>query len=262
MSQTKPHDPERLTRFAFGDLAPGERTELERHLETCTPCQEFVSFVREFNAGLRDAKPTSPYADEPCPDASLIVALGEESLDEMTAQHVRAHMIFCESCREAYYALRHLDQMSWWQKLADQVRDRVIDLTQRYDPGVLMGPIRIVAEGPALPTRGERTTETRSIVLELSVDPNTYSIELGYTPESSVSCDIAGLKTPRKIPLEVSVRSEEGEEVLATKTDEQGNLRFLLKRDDVPSGICILACTLEGSVQHLPFLVREKPGAS
>lgn len=102
MPHPAPHDTEHLTRYAFGDLVGGERTALERHFEGCAPCRDFVSFVREFNTGLREAGPPSEEVDEPCPDSPILIALEAEELDEVTAQHVRAHMVFCELCQEEF----------------------------------------------------------------------------------------------------------------------------------------------------------------
>lgn len=108
MGQQRAHEPEKLTRYAFGDLSEKEREKLERHLRTCGPCQEFVSFVRDFNAGLHEARPKEPLPGEPCPDRSLLIDLEEGELDDKTAEHVRAHMLFCRDCRGEFEALARL----------------------------------------------------------------------------------------------------------------------------------------------------------
>ncbi len=99
------HDPEMLTRYAFGDLSGEERAVFEQHLRSCPQCQEFLSFIQDFNSGLREAKPREPLPGEPCPDPALLDALLEDDLDDETAQHVRVHMLFCKACAKDYQAL-------------------------------------------------------------------------------------------------------------------------------------------------------------
>jgi len=108
MPDSKPHDPRQLTQYAFGYLSAKEQTQLTEHLRTCAPCREYVSFLRAFKAALREAKPSGDRLDEPCPDSRLIVALEAGDIDERTAEHVRAHLIFCSHCRKEYYALQQL----------------------------------------------------------------------------------------------------------------------------------------------------------
>lgn len=110
MARSEPHEPEKLTRYALGDLQGKERTDVDRHLRTCVPCREFLSFVQDFNAGLKKAQPQTPLPGEPCPDSVLLVGLAGGHLDEVTTQHVRAHILFCERCSEEYEALKQMQQ--------------------------------------------------------------------------------------------------------------------------------------------------------
>lgn len=109
--ERKGHDLVEATKYALGDLDENEKLALEKHLATCKDCTGHVSFVNEFNQGLKEAKPDLRAPGEPHPDASLVVALEEGELDQRnkkTAEHVRAHMIFCRACQEAYQALKQM----------------------------------------------------------------------------------------------------------------------------------------------------------
>lgn len=111
-SRTERHDAEMLTRYAFADLDEDEKSAVERHVQTCVQCRDFLSFIQGFNAGLRQAKPREPLPGEPCPDPALLADLQEGNLDDETAQHVRVHMLFCNACTKDYEALRKSEPKS------------------------------------------------------------------------------------------------------------------------------------------------------
>lgn len=257
MGQSELHEPDKLIRYAFGDLPEKEQNTVDQHLRSCTSCQEFVSFVREFNSNLREARPLSRIAEETCPDPSLVVALEANELDKQAAQHVRAHMLFCRDCLEEYFALRRLSR-TFWQEVVEKLKGLVIDLGRTYAPGTLIGSIRIVAEQPALGVRGDKTEKAPSKVLEVSVGENTYSIELAVTEQSSVSFDIAGFRTPVKGPLGISLRSETGGNFFSTQSDEFGNTHFVVPGASLPDDILLLTLNLKGSEQQLLLRIPEK----
>lgn len=152
-------------------------------------------------------------------------------------------------------------QLRWkevWARLIEKLREFIIDLDKTYGPSALVGTIRIAAEGPAFAERAAEGKETISKVLEISVGENAYSIEVGVTPEGSLSCDITGRKITREVRLDISVRSETGEEIFSTQTDTHGNSHFLLGHDQVPRDMCVLTFTLDGDESHLPLRVPER----
>ena len=122
MANVRLHEPEKLTRYAFGELVGTERQAVEVHLGSCTPCREFLAFARGFNAALQEGKPESSDPGEPCPDASVIVDLEAGELDSETARHVHAHILFCANCKQEFYALRGLRSPSWTKLVIDAVR--------------------------------------------------------------------------------------------------------------------------------------------
>lgn len=97
-----------VSRYLWGALPEERRAAVEAHLRECAPCRELATFTKDLIAVVReDSSRVLPIA-EPCPDASLIVGLEAEELDEITARHVTAHLLHCKKCRDAYLLLRTL----------------------------------------------------------------------------------------------------------------------------------------------------------
>lgn len=147
MERSKAHEPEKLTRYAFGDLKGKEKESLERHLQSCLGCREYLSFIQDFNEGLREAKPQEPLPGEPCPDPALLAALQEGDLDKETAEHLRVHMLYCENCREDYQILERLQPKA--MEVVLRLAGSVIE--------VLRPPDTLTWESPLVtaPVRGE-----------------------------------------------------------------------------------------------------------
>src|SRR5712692_9279347 len=97
-----------VTRYMFGELPEENKSFIETHLADCPPCSKRVVFARKFTALAKEQFTRADMPDEPCPDTSDIVALEADKLDEETARHVRAHLLFCKLCREEYLLLRRL----------------------------------------------------------------------------------------------------------------------------------------------------------
>jgi hypothetical protein len=194
---------------------------------------------------------------EPCPDSWTLVAYEAGKVDEETARHLRAHLLFCDACAKEFYALRRSSREESWQQLIEQLNEFLIDLGKTYGVGTLVGPVRIVAEQPVL-ARGGKLPESTLKVLEVLVGENTYSIEMAVTEEGSVSCDIAGMRTPSKTPLSITARSGIGEELKSTQTDEFGNARLQLLATSLPDDLIVFTFDLEGSEQQLLLRVPQR----
>ena len=251
------HPRAELLRYLDGAVTADERRTLEAHLESCKQCRDYIARVKNFNEGLAGLTEEEFTSREPCPDSWTYASYDAGEVDEETARHLRAHLLYCDECAEEFDALRRLTRGASWAELWEKLKVTVIDLARTYGPGALVGQIRIVAEQPVL-ARRKGATETVSKVLEVSLGENAYSIELGITPEGSLMCDIAGYETPREVPVHVSLRSEAGEELFSTKTDVHGNSHFVLPGDQVGGGVCILTLADEDNETHLPFRVPER----
>jgi len=222
--------------------------------------------MQKFNALAKEGLTNVDSPGEPHPSASLIVELEADELEEKTAQNIRAHLLYCKTCREKYLLLRKLSQEQFeehllatdgpsWLRMLVKALEFVIDLGKTYGPGSLIGSIRVLAEQPAVAVRGGGTSTSTSKVLEVSVGENTYSIQVGATENDALSCDVAGVHTPVKTPLGVSVFSESGGELVSTKTDEFGNVHFVLP--SVHDDLLLLVLNLKGEKQEVLLRIPE-----
>src|SRR6266568_353287 len=181
------HPKAELLRYLAGVMEGEEKRALEAHLAGCAECREYVSFVKGFNENLAGLTGEEFTSDEPCPDSWTLVSYEAGKVDEDAARHLRVHLLFCDQCAKEFYALRRVSQEESWRALVERLKASVIDLAKSYGPGSLIGPIRIVAEQPALAGRGgDKPPQAVSKVLEIRTGENTYSIELGTTPEGSL----------------------------------------------------------------------------
>lgn len=251
MALSEIHPRSDLLRYLDGEIAADEKSALEEHLASCESCRNYLANVRDFNKGLGELTEEEFTSTEPHPDSWTLVAYEAAQVDDETARHVRAHLLFCDSCQEEFLALRRVSKQDSWRELIEQLKDFVIDLWDTYGQGILIGPVRIASEHPALAARGDRTLTSK--VLEVPVGDNRYSIELTFTEASLLSCDIAPFRRSVRTPLHVSLRSESGEEVTSTDSDDDGKCHF-----DTPSplqsgALYVLSLNLEDIEQHIAF---------
>lgn len=258
MTRRLAHSRSDLLRYIDGEVDDGERQVIDAHLKSCNSCREYVSFVRGLTQDLSDLREEEFTTDEPHVDSWTLVSHEEGKLDEETARHVRGHLLYCDTCQEDFLALRQARRAASWAERLSKLGEAVVDLGKRYGIGTLLGSAKIVGEQLALATRGEGRPEAVSKVFEIAVGENNYSIEISVAPNRSVSCNVAGFKTPQWTSLRVAVCSETGEEFFATETDERGNTQFTLTREEVPRDICVLVFALGNTESYVPFRVPEE----
>lgn len=136
-----------LTRYAWGELHGKPKGQIEAHLSHCPGCSETALFVKKLRALSGKRAENLEPCGEPCPDSALLVDLESDELDEVTAQHVRAHLISCRTCREEYLILRRLSISNVeplpptgrpnWDELQKKLADKEAELT-RLEQGVQM----------------------------------------------------------------------------------------------------------------------------
>lgn len=97
-----------LLRYLTGEVEGDEKLVLEAHLTSCEDCRNFLSFVRDFRAGLSELTGEEFTTREPCPDAWTIVTYERGEADEETARRLRVHLLLCDACAEEHYALQRL----------------------------------------------------------------------------------------------------------------------------------------------------------
>jgi hypothetical protein len=252
------HPKDDLLRYLDGAMEGEEKRALEEHLTGCAECREYISFVKGFNQDLAGLSKEEFTSHEPCPDSWTLVAYEAGKVDEETARHLRAHLLFCDECAKEFYALRRVSQEESWRMLIERLKQFVIDLARSYGPGAMVGPVRIVAEQPAFALRAAKDQQACSKVLEVSLGDNAYSIELTLSGAGSLSCDIAAFRSPVRAPLDVSVRRESGEEIMSTRSDDSGKCHFTVEASLRPGNLCILTLSLESIEQHLILQIPER----
>lgn len=257
MALWKTHPREDLLRYLDGDVGEGEKRTLENHLATCEDCRRYLARVKDFNKGLDDLAVEEFTSDEPHPDTWTLVAHEAGKLDGETARNIRAHLLFCDECQEEFLALRGASQEEAWRELFERIQEFVIDLGKTYGPGALIGAIRIAAEQPAFASRGDQVLSSK--VLEVPVGSNGYSIELTLTEAGFLSCDIATFRGSVQAPLQVSLRSETGEEIVSTDSGDLGKCNFVTLSPLRSGELYVLSLNLKGDEEHIPFRTTPQP---
>jgi hypothetical protein len=91
--------------------------------------------------GIEEAHPSSP----------TIVAYEEGTLDPKSALHLRAHMLFCDTCAESYYLLKRMRAPSWMEVAIGMVQSAKDFLLEPLE----LGGMGEFLPAPAAVARGE-----------------------------------------------------------------------------------------------------------
>lgn len=146
-----------LIRYLDGDLVNEDRRKIEAHLASCAECREQLAFTRDFNQSLAQLTAEELSPREPCPRAEMLVRYEGGKVDKETAEHLRAHMLFCNACRDGYYALRRLRGPSW-TRVAISKAEKLVALLSLSGSGSALSP----AYGRA-PTRSMATASANQV---------------------------------------------------------------------------------------------------
>jgi hypothetical protein len=183
MAILKTHPREELIRFLGGELAGADKLRVEEHLQTCGDCHEFLSFAKDFNEGLSELGREEFVSKERCPESWTLACLEEGQLDDETARHVRAHLLFCDECAEMYYALRRT-RGPGWARIILRAIGGILQCVSITGSGELLQPVPVTARlsrEPAAPAgnvcigaaaRDPETGTTTTIRLRVEANPN------------------------------------------------------------------------------------------
>lgn len=254
MTLSKIHPQSDLLRYLDGGLTADEKSAIEKHLASCESCRNYLADVRNFSQNLANLTNEEFTSEEPHPDSWTLVAYEAGQVDEDTARHLRAHLLFCDSCQEEFYALRHMSEQESWREVIEHLKESVIDLAKSLGPNTLVGSVRIVAEQPAIAWRGGGFPKVLSKVLEVPVGENSYSLQVTAPRDGSIVCDIAGVRTPAREPLIASVLSGSKTELLSAQTDNFGNVHFAIPASEVPEDLLLFKFALRDHLKE--FLIR------
>jgi hypothetical protein len=251
---------EDIHRYVLGELTGSQAVAVEEHLAQCENCRDTVSFMREFGRELRGQIFDSDENKEPCPPTELLANVESDLADEQEAQHVRAHTVHCRDCSKKFLILRGLrnkeqsvsdteesmeagDQRSWWTQCYEKALGVLIDIGKQFDPGSLIGTIRVTGPIPALALRGESLQKRTGIMFEVPVGNNVYGFDLTLR-KGQLVFDIAGYKWADKLPATVTVYRDTGAVLGSVQTDVYGNARLSLQYEWYPGERIVLAVVL------------------
>jgi hypothetical protein len=253
---------EDLVGYMDGTLEEPERTAVERHLEGCQACREQLSFIKDFKEGLAELSEEELTTQEPCLDSWTLASYEAGEVKEETAKGLRVHLLLCDECADEFYALRRLRaaeeaESQPWPALLERLKAYVLDFGKTYGRGALLGPARIIEERRAFGVRGGAGAREISKILEVSLGGNIYSIEMSLGQSGDLLIDIAEYETPRAAPLELVVRSQTGEQILAATTDEYGSGRLVGSPTQFPPDRYLLTLRLGDAEEHILFHVPD-----
>ncbi len=188
------HPREDLLRFVDGDLGEDEKRNLEKHLASCSECRTYLSSVKTFNEGLGELTEEEFTSEEPCPDSWTLVSYEAGKVDEETARHLRAHLLFCNDCGEEFNALRRLRAPSWTKLVLNLVRGAVevvsISGSGVFEQAYAAAELRAEVAPPSGPLGVEdavvdpetKSTSTVRVKIETGPTPSTASMLIEVEP--------------------------------------------------------------------------------
>jgi hypothetical protein len=268
---------EDIHRYVWNELPPSQVAIVERHLAECKSCMDMVKFMQEFGRNLSGNIFDPEEPKEPCPPTDLLANVEAELADENEARHVRAHVVHCRECSKKFLMLRGLrnreqaisdavdqpetaPQPSWWAQCYERSRQVLIDIGRQFDPGTLIGAIRVTGPIPALALRGESSQDRTSIMFEVPVGNNIYGFDLRLH-EDQLTFDVAGYKWTDKAPARITVYRESGAVLGSVKTDVYGNAQLSLQYNWPSEEKIVLAIALSDDVwESLSLVLGDRGG--
>ncbi|HUN84798.1 MAG TPA: hypothetical protein VMU48_10485 [Terracidiphilus sp.] len=233
--------------------------------------------MREFGRNLGGNIFDSEESKEPCPLTDLLSSVEAELADEDEARHVRAHVVHCRECSKKFLMLRGIrnkekaatdvpeqpgtaPQLSWWTQCYERACQVLIDIGRQFDPGTLIGTIRVTGPIPALALRGESSQDRTGFMFEVPVGNNVYGFDLRLH-ENELAFDVAGYKWADKIPATITVYRESGAVLGSTTTDLYGNAHFSLEYNWHSKEKIVLAIALSDDVwESLSLALGDRDG--
>jgi len=128
-----------------------EEREAEKHMQGCADCRELADFAHDLSAGIKELGDEMTGIEEAHPSSPTIVAYEEGTLDPKSALHLRAHMLFCDTCAESYYLLKRMRAPSWMEVAIGMVQSAKDFLLEPLE----LGGMGEFLPAPAAVARGE-----------------------------------------------------------------------------------------------------------
>jgi len=123
-NREKRHCPkEEILLLIDGKLKGEEQTSLEKHIEQCSDCREYLEFVQ----GLVEVIKEIPAPEkEACPSTLTLSLYASGDLDPETVAHVNAHILYCDECFKEVLQLEKMEA-TWAETVKESLK-----IEQRY----------------------------------------------------------------------------------------------------------------------------------
>jgi hypothetical protein len=136
-----------LLRYREGGLNEEKKRSVDRHLEECAECREYLAFVDDFQAGLQESTPEESAGNETHPEPELIFNYEQGKLDEKSARELRAHMVFCDACTDELYALRRLHHPRSFTQAVIRIAKKALQVVDISGTGEVLKMAPVAARG-------------------------------------------------------------------------------------------------------------------
>src|SRR6266849_2162403 len=157
-----------ILRYRDGDLDEEKKRSVDKHVQECAECREYLAFVDDLQAGLQELSEEELVGTQKCPEPELIYDYERGKLDEKSARELRAHMIFCDTCTDELYALRRLHHPRSYTVAAIRIAKKVLQLVD------ISGTGEVLDLAPAVSKGAEQESPTQDVQIEDTVaDPGT-----------------------------------------------------------------------------------------
>ena len=133
-----------ILRYREGDLDEAKKRSVDKHIQECAECREYLAFVDDFQAGLQEFTPEELAGNETHPEPELIFNYEQGKLDEESARELRAHMVFCDACTDELYALRRLHHPRSFTEAAIRIAKKTLQVVDISGTGEVLelAPVR------------------------------------------------------------------------------------------------------------------------
>lgn len=219
-----------ILRYREGDLDEEKKRSVDKHLQGCAECREYLAFVDEFQAGLQEFSPEELAGTQTCSEPEVIYRYEQGKLEEKSARELRAHMLFCDACTDELYALRRLRRPRSFTQAVILIAKKVLQVVDISGTGELPELALAVSRG----SDEENTSEV------VQIEDTVADSETRRTSVIRILIDAAPKGTSARMRLQsdppqpdwkVSLAPVDGEELMAEPIAET---ETLLGSDLVP----------------------------
>jgi len=224
-----------ILRYREGDLDEEKKRSVDKHVEGCAECREYLAFVDDFQTGLQELTPEEFVGTQTCPEPELIFDYEHGKLDEKSARELRGHMLFCDTCTDELYALRRLRHPRSFTQAVIRIAKNVLRLVDISGTGEVleMEPVAVKgtgeedsADGVQIEDRVADPETKRSSAIRIRIDPHPE----GLRARMHLQAD------PPQADWKVSLTPVGGEELMAVPIAER---ETLLESDLVPGSYIV-----------------------